>query len=644
MNLSLRRTTRTAVAFAFLGMLLGPPLVAFGADNINIDNVDVSPDGERLTLLLGVPQGSTPDLDSVQVDLGGIPATSETKIIQSGDVQRTVVLALDASNSMARDQKFEAAKDAANAYVAAAPDDVRIGLLTFSNTVNIVAEPTTDHAALSAAIDDITLTRGTRVYDAVEQASDLTGTTGARSVLLLSDGKDQGNGATIEEAIETAIANEVVVDVVALDQAPEQLALMTQLAEATGGDVVASDPDSLAATFEAQARALSTQLVVDVKRPADANDQETDLTVSLTADGLSYSDTALVRLPARIEGPRPVEPDGTIFGPAFLWIGALTLTLGLGGLLAMVLAGERGPSFAQTQIDHYSRSGSQPWQSGSSSAIGKKPGSTSSARVNFKDSAVALTERVVRGDFESRLTSRIAGAGLTLTSAEWLLLHSAIAVSSGLVGLILRGPTLMVLLFLFGLVAPWMYLTRRHRKRLAAFHSQLAETLQLIAGGLSAGLSLPQSVDTVVREGSEPMAGELRRVLVEQRLGIDITDALNGVAVRMDSTDFAWVVMAIRIQREVGGNLSELLTTVSETLRERDYLRRQVGVLSAEGRISAWILGALPIVMFTYVAIVRPEFIRPLLTEPVGVLMLGGAIVLLLAGFWSLSRIVKVEV
>ncbi len=266
------------------------------------------------------------------------------------------------------------------------------------------------------------------------------------------------------------------------------------------------------------------------------------------------------------------------------------------------------------------------------------------ARVSLKDTALALTERVVRGDFESRLTIRLAGAGLTVTSAEWLLLHSAIAVSAGLIGLILRGPTLMVLLFLFGVAAPWMYLGRRHRKRLAAFHSQLAETLQLIAGGLSAGLSLPQSVDTVVREGSEPMAGELRRVLVEQRLGIDITDALNGVAERMDSTDFAWVVMAIRIQREVGGNLSELLTTVSETLRERDYLRRQVGVLSAEGRISAWILGALPIVMFTYVAVVRPDFIRPLLTEPVGVLMLGGAIVLLLAGFWSLSRIVKVEV
>ena len=97
-----------------------------------------------------------------------------------------------------------------------------------------------------------------------------------------------------------------------------------------------------------------------------------------------------------------------------------------------------------------------------------------------------------------------------------------------------------------------------------------------MAGGLQAGLSLPQAVDTVVREGNEPMAGELRRALVEQRLGVDITDALEGVGERMESEDFDWIVMAIRIQREVGGNLAEILHTVSDTLREREYLRRQV--------------------------------------------------------------------
>ena len=112
----------------------------------------------------------------------------------------------------------------------------------------------------------------------------------------------------------------------------------------------------------------------------------------------------------------------------------------------------------------------------------------------------------------------------------------------------------------------------------------------------------------------------------------------------MSSEDFAWVVMAIRIQREVGGNLAELLNTVSDTLREREFLRRQVKVLSAEGRFSAWILGGLPIVMFLYMLLVRPDVIRPLYTEPMGLVLSAIAIVMLLGGFFTLSRLVKIEV
>ena len=125
-----------------------------------------------------------------------------------------------------------------------------------------------------------------------------------------------------------------------------------------------------------------------------------------------------------------------------------------------------------------------------------------------------------------------------------------------------------------------------------AFNEGLADTLQLISGSLSAGLSLAQSVDTVVREGMEPIADEFKRVLVETRLGVPLEAALQGVAERMGSKDFEWVVMAIRIQREVGGNLAELLNTVGATLRERDYLRRQVQTLAAEGKLSATFLAA----------------------------------------------------
>ena len=202
----------------------------------------------------------------------------------------------------------------------------------------------------------------------------------------------------------------------------------------------------------------------------------------------------------------------------------------------------------------------------------------------------------------------------------------------------------MVMALAAGVALPAVYLKVKHARRLSAFSAQLPETLTLMSGGLSAGLSMAQAVDTVVQEGREPMAGELRRALVEHRLGIGIEDTLESVAERMESEDFGWVVMAIRIQREVGGNLSEILNTVADTLREREYLRRQVRSLSAEGRLSAWMLGCLPVGMFGYMLLANRDYVRPLYTELIGMAMLGTAVFFLSIGAFFMSRLVKVEV
>lgn len=262
----------------------------------------------------------------------------------------------------------------------------------------------------------------------------------------------------------------------------------------------------------------------------------------------------------------------------------------------------------------------------------------------IRGTAVTVAATLVPGDVEARLGRRLAGAGLSFKPAEWVLVHAGMVVGVGFLGLLAGGPLLMVALLAVAVPAPLLYLRIRHGRRLAAFASQLPETLTMIANSLSAGLSVGQAIDTVVRDGQEPVAGELRRALVEQRLGVDLDDALDGIASRMGSVDFAWVVMAFRIQRDVGGNLAEVLVTVAETLREREYVRRQVRTLSAEGRLSAYILGALPIGMFAYLMVANREFVRPLYTQLIGLLMLGTAVVLLVAGAWVMSRIVKVEV
>lgn len=261
-----------------------------------------------------------------------------------------------------------------------------------------------------------------------------------------------------------------------------------------------------------------------------------------------------------------------------------------------------------------------------------------------KSAAARLLRR--NASLESRIDTRLEAAGSELKASEWLLLHSSIAFTSGVIGSLLGGGNLVFgLAFLAaGSLIPWFYLGFRRTRRRKAFHAALPDTLQLMAGSLSAGLSLAQSLDTIVREGIDPIASEFKRVLVETRLGVNLETALQGVADRFESEDFEWVVMAINIQRQVGGNLAELLTTVAATMREREYVRRQVAALAAEGKLSAWVLGLLPPLFLLYLLVANHDYVIVLFEEPLGWAMLVAAAFLLAVGVFWLTRLVKVEV
>ena len=612
---------------------------AFAADEINIDHVE-SEEG-TVSLLLGVdrlPAGTTPDLDSISVTVDGDPVEASAETIKGGQVERTTILILDASNSM-EGEKLAAATSAIDAFLAAAPEDVQIGLVTFAGKVQQTISPTTDHQAVVDELAAVDLKPGTKLYDAVAAGADLAGDEGARSLLVLSDGADTGSTTTSDELAATASESGIVVDVVALAQSPEQQSTLEGLAAAAGGQVIPSDASALEAVFSAQAEALASQVLVTFELPDGVSGEQT-VEASLTAGGSSFTDSAFVSLTEgdAADGPQVVEPGSPIIGPSGFMLGAVAFGLGLAGVLAFALGGGTGRSLSDQRLNAYFEQG------GRSASVAGNRRSQAKAQGSIKDAAVGLAGQVVKGDFEDRLSKRLAGAGSSFKPAEWLLMHAAIAVGSAFVGLVAMGGLLMVLAFLAGLVLPWFWLKRRHSKRLAAFNAQLAETLTLMAGGLSAGLSLPQAVDTVVREGHQPMAGELGRALIEQRLGIPIEEALDNVADRMESEDFSWVVMAIRIQREVGGNLAELLNTVSETLRDREYLRRQVRVLSAEGRFSGYVLTALPIGLFIYMLLFKGDFVEPLYTTGMGYVLMGIAVAMLAGGGFVMSRLTKIKV
>lgn len=626
-----RRIAAAAAAVAAVGLItMGAATPSYAADEINIDHVETADGSVSLVLAVdGIPTGDSVDPQSVTVDVDGRTVDSTAKVISAGDVERTTVLVLDASNSMLQRDKFASAIGAVDAFLKAAPEDVRIGLVTFAGSISDVIEPTTDHDSVRAALATISLRKGTAVYDAIGAGLDQVGTAGYRSLLVLSDGGDTSSSTTLDVVSKDAVDEGVVVDVVSLAN-PKNAETMSALAEGTGGQVIPAEQAALQEVFADQADALAQQLVVTFDRPAEAAD-EANLSVSAKAGGSVFTDSAFVSIGSAAAAPDLVESGRSLVGTPGMLAGAVALALGLAGLLAVVLHGPDRSS-AERRIDAYFG------DNGGGDRNGQRNG------ADIKGSAVALADKMVSADLESRISQRLAGAGSALTASEWLLLHAGIAVGTSVVCFVLGGPGLAVLGLVLGAIGPWLYMKFRHGRRLNRFNGQLAETLGLMAGGLQAGLSLPQAIDSVVREGNEPMAGELRRALVEQRLGVDITDALEGVGFRMDSEDFNWIVMAIRIQREVGGNLAEILHTVADTLREREYLRRQVRALSAEGRLSGYILTALPPLIGLYMMFANPDYVSLLYTTLPGFILLGVAAVLLGIGSFAMSKLAKVEV
>jgi tight adherence protein B len=260
--------------------------------------------------------------------------------------------------------------------------------------------------------------------------------------------------------------------------------------------------------------------------------------------------------------------------------------------------------------------------------------------------AVGFVGRALQSSgVERGLAHRLDLADVKRKPAEWTLLTlcAGVALASTL---ILLGVT-PLLGVPIGLVAGWLaqhvYLGIRIGRRRAAFGEQLPDVLQLIVGSLRSGFSLAQAVDAVVRDGTQPAAGEFSRALAETRIGVDLEDGLNHVADRMECGDLHWVVMATRIQREVGGNLAEVLKNTVDTMRERAQTRRHVRALSAEGRLSGFIVVGLPIVLGSWLTLSKPQYMSPLFTTPIGVMLVAGGAGLIVVGAFWIRALIKVE-
>ncbi|WP_228720870.1 type II secretion system F family protein [Arthrobacter sp. 260] len=258
----------------------------------------------------------------------------------------------------------------------------------------------------------------------------------------------------------------------------------------------------------------------------------------------------------------------------------------------------------------------------------------------------SLTTGMVDGLLKRRnlmggIAAKIEGAGLKIRPADFVVLTGSGTVLAACVGLILAGPFFAILL---AIAAPVLVkvglgvLTSRRQKQ---FAEQLDDTLQLLAGGLRAGHSLLRAIDAVSADSEAPTTEEFTRIINETRLGRDLGDALDDAADRMQSEDFSWVAQAIAIHREVGGNLATVLDQVGQTIRERNQIRRQVDTLSAEGKLSAYILMALPFAMGAILIVVSPGYMDPMFQHPIGYVIMGVSVILLLVGGVWMKKVVS---
>ena len=639
--------------FTMLGSFALTALVAtpsHAASEGTIDHVEASDGVVRVLYSIpGIGEGVEPELDSLTVTIDGSPveATADLASDSREGVRRTAILAIDVSNSM-RGERFQQAKVAAQTYLETAPVDVFVGIVTFAGGVKVVQEPSLDRDGSIALLETLTLSAKTRLYDGISQAVRTAGDQGQRSVLVLSDGADTSN-TPLDDIAAQVEESDVRVDVVALAQSDGQRERLERIALAGGGRVLTADePEALAEVFASQAKALAKQVLVTFEVPEDQAGTEGTLAVSIDAGGYIYTDSAFVTIKGAATPENAPQSPLDVAPPRFA-ITADMMFLGLGlatlaGLFVLLSAfgvfTKQKQQTLEERISAYKRTGGpRPRSRGQGS-----PQQTQ----GVGEQAVGMAQKALDSNrgLEAALGGRLEAAGLKMKPAEWLLAHVGIAFGIALLGLLLSSGNIVVTVVMLaaGVVLPWLYLGFKRSRRVKAFNGQLADTLQLMAGSLSAGLSLAQSADTVVREGTDPIASEFRRALVETRLGVDIEDGFESIAARMESDDFKWIVMAIRIQREVGGNLAELLLSVAGTIREREYLRRQVKALSAEGRLSAVILGGLPPVFLLYLSLTNFDYVQPMFTSLLGWVMLGAmAGMMIVGGFW-MSKMVKVEV
>jgi tight adherence protein B len=621
-----RRLPIVLAAFAASLTLAGSASAAAGP--LRIVHSDSSRYPWVALTLSGLPAG----VSSVTVSQnGGQPVPAIPDLSHHGEA---IMLAIDTSNSMAG-TSLTNVQAAAKQFLNLQSANTDLGVISFDATPSLAAPFSAGSTAADRAVDNLAAggnTPGTAVYGAVVQAAHaLAGTSVDRRVIVLfTDGFSVNDTSTLQKAIAAAKAAHVQIFTVGTSSSPQATGPLSQLANSTGGRFVpAADSTKVAAAFKSISRSLGSVSIYDFKSDVPEG-QKYSITVNT---GAGQSVTQSLRAP----GSLAVSSGGSSGLPLPSGTAGSALIAGLAALLVMgmaliLLSSRRNQTVTKRIAPHIEQKTAVQV-----AAAGDIP------NMSILHQLFVATEKVAGSlKYWQRLSFRLEQASLPLRTAEVVYMQLGCALLFGLIGnLVLHNGLFALAMMLIGASLPLLYVRFKATHRMKQFEAQLPETLITMAASLKAGHAFNSALNSVVKEGAPPTSVELARVASEIQLGMSSEEALEAMAARMGSDNFGFVVMAVNIQRTVGGSLADILDMVADTVRQRQQFHKKVKALTAQGRMSAYVLLAMPFLMGLGIYVIRGSYMEILFTSSVGQVLIGAALVNMAIGAVILRKIVS---
>ncbi len=554
----------------------------------------------------------------------------------------SVVLVIDTSASMTG-AAMQAAKDAASTFVRTMPASVPVAIVGFGTTPTVHSKFTTDRTKTTKALASLQSKGHTTLYDAILRAAALfkeqskTPNTRQRMVVL-TDGGDTRSAATIGQVTEVLRNSGITLSAVALTTRESDQAALSLLASSSDGTVVsATDPAALNGVFGDIASSVLNQWELNWSSQGSG---ATDLHIDLGADGKTYRNATSVGFPTQLAaqtiGPGIPTADGST-GSNLRTVssGKAKSSSGQGLLIVGITSGFAALWWASLLL---------LWPRAAKRRLASEYGETSQQELRASTKKLlAFTDRFLEQQSQrQRLQSLLERAGMRTDPATAAVVVGIVGILAFVVGLAFTGFLVALALSLIAVALLYLGVLSKANKRSEAFQEQLETTLQIMSNSLKAGYGISQGIDTVAQESESPTSDEFRRIVRETRLGMDQIEALRSCADRVNCEDLRWITDAIAVNREVGGNLTELFAGVSDTLRARNRLARQVRALSAEGRMSARILIALPFVVMAWMSVTNRTYIGELFKGSNFILLVAAGFLMTIGYFWT-RRIIRVR-